>query len=100
MQRLPQTHPGPDGSYIFKSDVDEGGEGEFDDDGEEETTIRLRYPASMETRTRMMLPTIANLPNQTPRWSLMMRGILVRRSIPRGSPTRTKRKVLLPQQEE
>ena len=26
----------PDGSYIFKSDGDEGGEGEFDDDGEEE----------------------------------------------------------------
>ena len=31
----------PDGSYIFKSDADEGGEGEFDDDGEEENDDKV-----------------------------------------------------------
>ena len=60
--------------------------------GKRKMTTRSRYPASMETTTRMMLPTIAKLPNRTPRRSLMMRGILARRSIPRGSPTRTKRR--------
>ena len=34
----------PDGSYIFKSDADEGGEGEFDDDGEEENDYKVMIP--------------------------------------------------------
>ena len=34
----------PDGSYIFKSDADEGGEGEFDDDGEEENDDKVKIP--------------------------------------------------------
>ena len=35
----------PDGSYIFKSDVDERGEGEFDDDGEEENDCKVEIPS-------------------------------------------------------
>ena len=34
----------PDGSYIFKSDADEGGEGEFNDDGEEENDYKVEIP--------------------------------------------------------
>ena len=34
----------PDGSYIFKSDADKGGEGEFDDDGEEENDYKVKIP--------------------------------------------------------
>ena len=33
-----------DGSYIFKLDGDEGGEGEFDDDGEEENDYKVKIP--------------------------------------------------------
>ena len=33
-----------DGSYIFKSDGDEGGEGEFDDDEEEEDDCKVEIP--------------------------------------------------------
>ena len=33
-----------DGSYIFKSDGDEGGEGEFDDDDEEEDDCKVKIP--------------------------------------------------------
>ena len=35
----------PDGSYIFKSDADEGDEGEFDDDGEEENDYKVEIPS-------------------------------------------------------
>ena len=34
----------PDGSYIFKSDAVKGGEGEFDDDGEEENNDKVEIP--------------------------------------------------------
>ena len=34
----------PDGFYIFKSDADEGGKGEFDDDGEEENDYKVKIP--------------------------------------------------------
>ena len=79
-----------DRSYIFKSD---GGEGEFDDeDEEEEDNSGIEIPDPMGTVTRVMLPTIAKIPSQTPRRSLMMRRTLARRSIPKRSPTRTKGK--------
>ena len=35
----------PDGSYIFKLDADEGGEGEFDDDGKEENDYKVKIPS-------------------------------------------------------
>ena len=34
----------PDGSYIFKSDADEGGKDEFNDDGEEENDYKVEIP--------------------------------------------------------
>ena len=55
-------------------------------------TARLRYPTSMGTAMRVMLPTIAKIPSQTPRQSLMMRRTLRRRSIPKKKSRKDKRK--------
>ena len=38
----------PDGFYVFKSDADEGGEGEFDDDGEKENDDKVMIPGLNE----------------------------------------------------
>ena len=44
MQHLPEHIRASDGSYVFKSDGDEGGEGEFDDDEEEEDDCKVEIP--------------------------------------------------------
>ena len=67
--------PASDGSYIFKSDGDEGGEGEFDDDDEEEEDdCKVEIPDLNGMAMRVMLPTIAKIPSRTPRRSLMRGG--------------------------